>query len=157
MKNKKQTKEQAPRSIRRQFPNVKTIIDAKRPIEVHVNAKDCKDGISVDSQDCALAKAMKREYHADAAVIGLSTSYLIKGNKAIRFDSGTRVAREIVSFDRHHDFEPGTYKLVPKAKSCKLGVKAHSGPKKITLKHEPKRQAYGTARVRLLSSKSGSR
>lgn len=144
----------APRSIRKNFPQIKTVIDAKHPVTVHVIRKDCKDSISLDPNECALAKALQREFKADAAVIGLSTSYLIKGSKAIRFDTGARIAREIVSFDRNHDFEPGTYRLIPKRVGNKLGDK-HSGIKKPNTKHEPKRNVYGSSRVRLLSTSRG--
>jgi hypothetical protein len=120
----------APRSIRRMFPQVKTVIDAKKPIEVHVETKDCKTAQSLDPTNCALARAVKREYKLDAAVIGVSTSYIIKGSKAIRFNTGQKIAREIVSFDRNHDFRPGVYKIVPKSKSVRLGVQNRSKDKR---------------------------
>lgn len=110
----------APRSIRKAFPQVKTIIDAKRPVIVHVKQKDCDTAEPLNPSECALARAAKREFKVDAVVIGLSTSYLIKGSKATRFNTGTAISREIVSFDRHSDFQPGRYSLSPKAKSNRL-------------------------------------
>lgn len=158
-KMKRNTGTPAPRSITKHFPQVKTIIDAKAPVTVHVNKKDCSDSISLDANECALAKAVKREFKADAAVIGLSTSYIIKGTKAIRFDTGMRIAREIVSFDRNHDFEPGSYRLVPKAKGNKLGddhrPKGNRKRDKRRDNHDAKRKTFGSARVRLLTTKSG--
>jgi hypothetical protein len=125
----KVNKEPAPRSIKRAFPQVKFVIDAKKSIAVHVRKSDCTNAIQLDPSECALARAAKREYQADAAVIGLSTSYIIKGDTAIRYESGERIAREIVSFDRHADFSPGDYQLTPKAPSTRFGFKKkESGP-----------------------------
>ena len=147
----KKTKKIAPRSIKRVFPNVKFLEDAKSSINVHVKATDCKIAIARDATECALAKATKRELHADAVIIGLSTSYIIKGNKAIRYNTGQRIAREIVSFDRHNDFEPDIYTLSPKSPSLRLGVKYNSGVK-LAKKHEPRRKIHLSARVRNLTN-----
>lgn len=153
MTTKKGTKKQlAPRSIRRAFPQVEHVIDAKRPVIVHVTDKDCKGAEPLNPTECALAKATKREFKVDAVVIGLSTSYLIKGKKAIRFVTGQAIAREIVSFDRHSDFQPGEYRLVPKSPGSSFeyhreyGKKRNSGVKKG--KHSPKRKYHKTAKVR---------
>ena len=69
-----------------------------------------------------MATAAKRQFKADAAIIGLSTSYIIKGGKATRFNTPVRIGREIVSFDRNKDFAEGSYTLIPKAKSQRLGT-----------------------------------
>lgn len=115
-----------PRAVRRAFPNVTSIVDSKDSIEVDVNEKDCGRGAKrMDPEGCAMARALKREYKADGAIIGISNSYLIKGHRAVRFKTPTTVAREIVSFDRHHDFAPGEYKLSPISPSAKLGAERH--------------------------------
>jgi hypothetical protein len=118
---KKQKKFPLPRSLRRMYPNVKFAVDADKTVEVSVDPKDCKDAVKLDPTNCALARAAKRETHADGVIIGLSSSYIIKGDHAIRFATPERVQREIVSFDRHHDFAPGNYTLVPKAPTAKFG------------------------------------
>ncbi len=100
-----------PRSIARAFPQVKHVVLARRPVMVEVSAKDCADGKKLQTEECALAVATKRQFHADGVAIRLSDSYVIKGNKAIRFATPVSVAREIVSFDRHQDFAPGRYRL----------------------------------------------
>lgn len=139
----------APRSIRRAFPQVKTIIDAKHPVEVHVKDSDCDKAEPLNPAECALAKATKREFKADAVVIGLSSSYIIKGTKAIRFDTPQAVQREIVSFDRHQDFAPGSYKLVPKAPASRLGAQREYNRKKKTGgNHKPTRKIHKTIKVR---------
>src|SRR5215471_19548425 len=138
-----------PRALKRMFPNVDTVHDATQSIEVIVNAKDCKDATKMNPAECALARATKRELNADGAIVGLSTSYIIKGNEAIRFQTPDSVQREIVSFDRHHDFAPGIYYLTPKSPTGSIGYIRGSrkgGGKNKTAK----REIHHSARVRLL-------
>ena len=139
--------DKAPRSIRRAFPQVTSVVDADGSVEVHVGKKDCDTAEPLNSRECALARAAKREFKVDAAVIGISTSYLIKGTKAIRFNTPPSVAREIVSFDRHSDFQPGTYKLHPKPPTMRLGHRP-GGKKKPGKKHGAKRTHHHTAKIR---------
>lgn len=149
--SKKMKINKAPRSIRRAFPQVKTIIDAKKPITIHVNSNDCNKAEPLNPSECALARATKREFKVDAAVIGISSSYIIKGNKAIRFATPEAVQREIVSFDRHSDFQPGDYTLVPKSPSSSLEKqKEYSRNRKEDKRknHEAKRKYHHTAKVR---------
>jgi hypothetical protein len=56
-------------------------------------------------------------------------AWIIKGNLAVKYEVPESVAREIVSFDRHHDFRPGEYQLSAVPNSCRMGRKsgAHSG------------------------------
>ena len=110
-----------PRSIRRLFPKVKKAFDSAVPIEVDVKSEDCREARRLDPTECALARAAKRELKADGVVIGISTSYVIKGDRAVRFATPESVRREIVSFDRHQDFAPGNYHLPPKSPSNRLG------------------------------------
>ena len=143
-----------PRSIRRMFPQVETVIDAKHAVDVHVKDTDCKSAEPLNPRECALARAAKREFKVDAAVIGLSSSYLIKGKKAIRFNTPDSVQREIVSFDRHSDFQPGVYHLPPKPPSNSFGVKKTSKTLKPSGgtkygKMAKQRVLHKTAKVRL--------
>ena len=123
---------QLPKSVRRLFPNVTQAFDADKPVEISVKPRDCKESEKLNPAECALARAAKSEMKADGAIIGMSTSYIIRGNTAVRFATPESVQREIVSFDRHGDFEPGEYYLNPKPTSSRLGVKQYkpSGPKK---------------------------
>ena len=138
MKLKKTMK--PPRSIKKAFPQVTTIIDAKKAVQIHVTDKDCKSAEPLNPTECAMARAAKREFKVDAVVIGVSTSYLIKGKKATRFNTPESVAREIVSFDRHSDFQPGNYQLVPKSPTNRLNHR--SGPKKPNKNHQAIRQIH---------------
>lgn len=115
MKNKKsKNKKNAnnlPRTVRRMFPNVETCTDSNSPVTITVQKKDVSSARRMQADGCAMAKALCREKGVDGAIVGLGYTYLIKGNKAVRFQTTETVAREITSFDRHDDFAPGTYKL----------------------------------------------
>lgn len=149
-----------PRSLKNMFPNVKHAFDADKAIEVSVEQKDCKDGKKLDPENCALARAAKRELHADGVIIGLSSSYVIKGDTAIRFHTPQSVSREIISFDRHGDFAPGDYYLLPKPKSSRFGVpsRQYKSPRNADKvgTRPSKRKVHTSARVRLLPKGSAS-
>lgn len=137
-----------PKSIKQLFPQVEHAVDADRPVEVSVSAKDCKDAKRLNPTECALAQAARRQFKADAVVIGMSSSYVIRGKEAVRFATPISVQREIVSFDRHQDFAPGQYYLTPKSPTARFGhkyrVKDH-GRNKVA-----KREIHHSARVRVL-------
>lgn len=141
-------KTKLPPTIRKHFPDVDYIVDADYPIDIAVDKEDCRDAKQLDPTNCALARAAKRAFNADAVVIGINTSYIIRGKRAVRFATPEHVTREIVSFDRSGDFEPGTYKLVPKAPTSRLGVNKKSYHKKKEKGAVSKIQH--SARVRIL-------
>jgi hypothetical protein len=138
-----------PRSVRRLFPQVEYAVDAKLPVEVSVKAKDCSEAIKLNPSECALARAAKRELHADGVIIGISSSYVIKGKEAQRFDTPETVKREIVSFDRHQDFAPGEYYLRPKPPTARLGVQTYKS-RNHGSKVVKRRVYHHSARIRVL-------
>lgn len=139
-----------PRSVKRMFPQVESAVDATKAVEVSVNRRDCKESQRLNPSECALARAARRELKADGVIIGLATSYIIRGKQAIRFDTPESVRREIVSFDRHQDFAPGDYYLTPKSPAQRLGN--DSGRKKSGDKSgkSTRRKYHHSARVRIL-------
>jgi hypothetical protein len=147
-----------PRSIKQMYPNVEFAYDASEPMEVTVNAKDCKEAQSMNPTDCALARAAKREMKADGVIIGMASSYVIHGNKAIRFATPVSVQREIVSFDRSHDFATGSYTLPPKPPTARFGESHDKRDKTGGKNKSARRVRHGSARVRVLARGSqGSR
>lgn len=148
-----------PRSVRRLFPDVKFAVDADRSIEVSVEPKDCKEAVSLNPSECALARAARRELKADGVIIGLGASYVIRGDRAVRYETPESVRREIVSFDRHHDFAPGNYVLPPKSPSVRFGVVTRNKP--IIRNDKPgdpktaKRKVHQSVRVRKLPAGAG--
>lgn len=131
----------APRSITRLFPNVTKCVDAKKPVDIEVTPRDVSKSDAKSFTNCAMARAVCREWKADSAAIGLTYSYVVKGNTAVRFQTPDSVQREIVSFDRKADFAPGTYHLaaVPPSQRRKP---SRSGAKKKSAPHGPKRRVF---------------
>lgn len=105
--------------VRKYYPNVTKVLDAPTSVRIAVTKRDCIASKSKAPDACAMAHACKRSY--DGAIISLSTAYLVKGSKAFRYKVPQSVSREIVSFDRSHDFQPGTYSLQAPSKSSMLG------------------------------------
>src|SRR6185312_6000284 len=95
--------------IRKFYPDVTAVVDAPQDITIKVTVQDCQKSKKGAPSECALARAFERRF--DGAIISRTVSYLIKGSKAIRYMTPESVTREIVSFDRHHDFAPGQYYL----------------------------------------------
>lgn len=145
--------------LRKTYPFLKSVRDAKKGINISIHEKDAKSGRKKDPENCALARACVRQHIADAAVIGIGTSYLIKGEVAIRYKTSQTVAREITSFDRHQDFAAGRdYKLsAPCLTSTLEGAKHYNAQRKnrkLNPKrdHEFKAKYHHTANIRSSSS-----
>ena len=140
-----------PRAVQRLFPNVVLCVDSDTAVDVIVSKSDCRDAKKLNPSECALAKAAKRELHADGVIIGLSSSYIIKGDTAVRFNTPQAVQREIVSFDRHQDFSPGEYTLNPKAPTQKLGSQHYRvRENRSNSNKKVHRKIHRSARVRVL-------
>lgn len=142
-----------PKRIRDNFPAVTTVCDATESIAITVKPVDSSFGKRKDPQKCALVHACKRQHIADGAIIGVGYSWLIKGSVATRYKTSESVAREIVSFDRHHDFAAGVdYVLGKVAPQSRLGVRnnpihgRNSGKEKLKIIH-----AHRTVNIRRFS------
>lgn len=119
--------------VRKHFPQVIRIVEAKKPLLITVLKQDCRTGKKKSPMNCALARACVRDQHADGAMINIGTSYVIRGKTATRYITSQTVGREITSFDRHHDFASGrNYRLMAVPPSVRLGSHLVSKRKKPT-------------------------
>jgi hypothetical protein len=136
--------------VNKLFPGVKRVVDSRTSLEVHVGEVDCKSAQPNEPDDCALARAVKREYKADGVIIGIGGSYIIRGDRAIRFQTTGSVGREITSFDRHHDFAPGVYRLSKVSPSRRLGTRPghRKGDHHSKEKNQRVLKTHRTVRVR---------
>lgn len=123
--------------VRKFYPEVTRVLDAKRGTKVTVRPKDCENGVGKAANMCAIAKAAMRHY--DGAIISLSRAYLIKGTTAIRYKVPDHVTRELVVFDRAHNFEPGVYVLERPRVGNRLGEWRGSGPYKYRKGKKPRK------------------
>jgi hypothetical protein len=95
--------------VQKYHPNVTKVVDARSPLHIAVTARDCKNSNSKEPSACAMARACEREF--DGAIISTTVAYVIQGGTAKRYRVPQSVARELVSFDRNHEFAPGDYHL----------------------------------------------
>jgi hypothetical protein len=114
--------------IRRYFPMVELVKDATKPMVVTVTGDDNANADVKNHRTCALAIAATRCFHADGAIIGMTTSWLIKGRTAFRFMNAETVTREITSFDRKAGFDAGMYLLSPPSACNRLGLVRSNNP-----------------------------
>src|SRR5881394_110186 len=147
MKTKNQQVDRiALRKVRKFFPQVESVRDATKPIDIEVSAHDSNHAKIKDHNHCALAVACEKKMHADGVIISVKTAYVVKGKRAIRYKLLETTAREVVSFDRKGGFEPGTYSMKPPPSGSRLGEKSwnktgpHTGP--------PKPKAHVTTNIR---------
>lgn len=127
MKRKKNRRKSHPSlalsNVRKFFPNVKSVTDADDNAVVEVTTTDVKNSAKKDLNGCAMAVAAKRQFHATGMIVAPSVAYVIKHDKAIRFQLPTSVQKEIVSFDRGGGFASGTYQLNYPKKSQRIGAR----------------------------------
>lgn len=115
-------------TIRRYFPKVEVVKDAMKAAVVEVTADDNNNADVKNHLTCALAIACKRSFDADGVIIGLTTSWVIKGRIAYRYHNSGTTSREITSFDRHAGFDTGMYLLSPAAPGARLGTIRSNNP-----------------------------
>ena len=113
------------------------IENATTSITIHVPRDISKR--TRNPQECALAKACKKDVRIEEAVIHVSTAYIkFKGEekwKRFRVPEGAR--HEIIRFDRTAQFTDGDYKLVPLQPSHMSRGKRQGTPGTLPLKPSP--------------------
>ena len=113
--------------VRKFFPNVKKVEDSKHRLTVDVHQTDVNAAKRFAHAECAMAVACQKKEQADGVIISIGSAYVIKGNTARRYAVPASVAREVVSFDRHNEFVPGSYHLAPPAPSNRIGYTRPTG------------------------------
>lgn len=137
--------------VRKYHPDVTTVVDAKKRIDIEVTATDARHAQKKSPSTCALAKAFCRTF--DGAVISVTRVYLIDGEVATRYLVPPSVSRELVSFDRHNDFAPGHYSLSPPGKFEQLGSRRYNQPARRPKKKrskDSKLRSHRTTGIRAL-------
>lgn len=114
--------------VQKFYPDITKVVDAKRGTKITVTPKDCTNAVGKAANLCAIAKAAMRHY--DGAIVSLSRAYLIKGDTAVRYEVPGHVTRELVVFDRSHNFEPGIYRLDRVTKPHRIGQGSAWKPRK---------------------------
>lgn len=110
------------RIVQKFFPEVTSVTDAVKPIQIEVAQADSKNAKVRNHQACAMAVACKRAMKADGVIVALTKAYVIMGKRAVRYQLPESVSREVISFDREAGFAPGTYQMSVPNPNAKLGA-----------------------------------
>lgn len=116
--------------VRKFFPDVKKVKDAKESLTVEVTKQDNKSAAVRNHKGCAMAVACQRAEKADGVIISVGTAYVIKGDTATRFKVPEHTSREVITFDRDAGFTPGNYSLVAPSPASRLGGSRSAGSHK---------------------------
>jgi hypothetical protein len=106
------------------------VLDAKKPITLHINNNDIAKADRKEPADCAVARACRREIHAKEVRVHLGRVYLkTKAGSWTRYLTPKSMRDEIIAFDRGGSFEAGTFVLAPPTPSKTLGRRKGSNKK----------------------------
>src|ERR1700739_1595040 len=98
----------------------KPVVDADKPVTVHITPEDCARGSKKDPEKCAVALALRRITDCDESRVHLGCTYLRFGNRWLRYATPASLKAEIISFDRGGGFYPGDFRLHPMPKALRL-------------------------------------
>lgn len=113
--------------------NGKKVVDATKPISIHITERDTIAGDNKNPSSCAAARAVKREVpECVNARVHIGRVYVETAKHWIRYQTPDALRTEIVAFDRGGSFAPGDYKLgVPEkrynAKETSSGTQWNGG------------------------------
>ncbi len=139
--------------VKKFFPRVTKVSDADEDAFVEVLDKDDRNSRRKDHNGCALAVACKRTFNADGVVVSISTLYIVKKGRAVRYRLPEGARREVMSFDRGSGFSTGTYELHRVSKSARLGAQRGTPNRKGGHISNPRFQHYTTGIREVLSGK----
>lgn len=126
------------------------LVDAAEDVSIVINKRDVSESKKKDPGNCAAALAGRRELNTDVRVYMTRVYVKDKAKKQwVRFITPMSIQKEIVSFDRGSNFEPGEYQFKAPSPSASLGYVykgTGSGPKTGAPK---KRPVHTTANVRI--------
>ncbi|WP_291869732.1 hypothetical protein [Bradyrhizobium sp.] len=101
--------------------NGKRVVDATKPIAIHITKRDTTDGDNKNPSSCAAARAVKREIpDCVNARVHIGRVYVETPKQWVRYNTPDALRTEIIAFDRGGSFAPGEYKLqVPEKRDYK--------------------------------------
>lgn len=121
-----------------------TLVDATTPLEIEVKRGDIRTAKTKHHKECAFAKACKRTFAIRNAYFFRAIAYLEFKDKMVRFSLPHVVQREIVSFDRNQDMEPGRYFLAAVSPSRNRDIQRSYD----RLRHTRRRDNEGTTNIK---------
>lgn len=100
------------------------VVNAKKPIKLHVIPKDIAQARKQSPGNCAVAKACLREWKVKEVRVHLSRIYVRHNEKNwTRYFTPMPMRSEIISFDRGGEFLPAVFTVAPPNPSKRTGKK----------------------------------
>src|SRR5437016_5510806 len=109
------------KALRKYWPEVERVVDAKNRLLIHVNDDDIKSARPQDAANCVVARACQREQAVDAVLVFPTRAYILQGTLATRFVVPESMTREIAVLDRGGKPMPGKFHFAPPTKLWKMG------------------------------------
>jgi hypothetical protein len=89
-----------------------SVVNATEPLVVVVGARDIRGAKAKDPENCAFARACRREHpELVKARFYKTTAFLDYPDRTVRYMLPPSMQKEIVAIDRGGKFAPGTYQL----------------------------------------------
>ena len=98
------------------------VVDAVAPIVLTVTRRDVSKADKKRPDNCAVARACRREFHVKEVRVHLSRIYLKYAENWTRYCTPRPMRDEIISFDRGGSFVGGTFTLLNPQRSIRLGA-----------------------------------
>lgn len=113
--------------------NGKKVVDARKPVEIHITQRDALVGANKNPSGCAAALAAKRDIAGCvSARVHIGCVYIEQKNHWVRYLTPKALRTEIVAFDRGGSFQPGDYVLkAPGKHETYVGRKADRALAKV--------------------------
>ena len=121
------------------------VINAKKPLKLHVTPLDIKAARKHSPGNCAVAKACQREWKAKEVRVHLSRIYVRHNEQNwTRYFTPYAMRSEIIAYDRGGEFLPSVYTVNPPVPSQRTGKKQSQTPEKNNKSRElrKKRKKY---------------
>lgn len=105
--------------------NPKKIRDAKRKLVIRVTKGDVHGAKRANHEDCAVARAIKRCFHANQVVVAKSRTYvqMAPNSEWDRYETPEAIRTEMVVLDRGAAFQEDEYTLRPLRPSARKGAR----------------------------------
>ncbi len=136
------------------------VVDAKRSLTFLITAKDIKaasKGGRKNPNACAAAQALMRKYGkvgVSEVRVQLGRTYVKHGKVWKRYQTTGPLYREVITFDRYGDFEPGEYRIIPPTPSAQLGARSGTSTNQNSKSGKLRQKYHFMANVRRLEGMS---
>ena len=118
------------------------VINAKKPIVLHITPEDVSTARKHSPGNCAVAKACTRQLQAQEVRVHLSRIYVrLNEINWVRYVTPSNLRNEIITYDRGGSFEPAVF-VLPAPSPARTTGKRQGSSTNDNRKNKKKRKAY---------------